>query len=153
MKKNILILFWVFILAVVILSTPTKCSNKINGNNDENDNIENFYTHYGYYKKYCPSCGWRSRYSCAKCTNCGYCINKSGYGECVPGDSSGPYFRRDCVYWEYGDPYYYYPYSHIYPVVKTSSAYPYYRWRHRRPWRNSKHYNKKYGRRDNRNKK
>lgn len=55
-----------------------------------------------YYKRYCPSCGWRSRGSCSKCTNCGYCINKYGIGSCVPGDSQGPYYRRDCKYWEYG---------------------------------------------------
>jgi len=111
------------------MSTPTKCPGLLGAEK------EGFYTYYGYYKRYCPSCGWRSRYSCAKCTNCGYCITPSGYGECVPGDSSGPYFRSDCTYWEYGDPYYYYPYSHIFPVVKVKSMYPNYRWRLRRPWR------------------
>ena len=125
MDSKMLILFWVLLLAIILLSTPT----------GSRKNIEGFYTDYGYYKRYCPSCGWRSRNSCSKCTNCGYCITASGYGECVPGDSSGPYFRSDCMYWEYGDPYYCYPYSHIYPVVKAKSVYPYYRWNLRRPWR------------------
>lgn len=125
--KNTVILFWVIILAILLLSTPTKCPNK--------DLKEGFYTNYGYYKRYCPSCGWRSRYSCSKCTNCGYAINASGVGQCVPGDSQGPYFMQDALYWEYSSPYTNYPYSHIYPVVKTRSSYPYYRYRMRRPWR------------------
>ena len=128
MNTTTLILIWLFILAVIMLSTPTQCHSL-------DKSKEGFYTNYGYYKKYCPSCGWRSRYSCSKCTNCGYCITASGYGECVPGDSSGPYFREDCQYWEYGDPYYYYPYSNIFPIVKTKSIYPYYRYRLRQPWR------------------
>lgn len=128
MLTQTLILLWILILCVIFLSTPTKCT-------ELDKTVEGFYTDYGYYKKYCPSCGWRSRYACSKCTNCGYCITASGYGECVPGDSSGPYFRNDCMYWEYGDPYYYYPYSHIYPVVSVRSKYPAYRWRHTRPWR------------------
>ena len=131
MLTQSLFLLWVLILCVIFLSTPTQC-------NSLSDNTEGFYTYYGYYKKYCPSCGWRSRYACSKCTNCGYCVTASGYGECVPGDSSGPYFRSDCMYWEFGDPYYYYPYSHIFPVVSIRSQYPTYRWRHTRPWVNKK---------------
>ena len=46
----------------------------------------------------------------------------------MPGDSSGPYFREDSMYWEYGSPYDFYPYSHVFPVVKTADSYPYYRW-------------------------
>jgi len=125
MNKNIILILWICALAVILLTTPLKC----NGVDMEK---EGFYTYYGYYKKYCPSCGWRSRHSCSKCTNCGWCVNRSGYGECVPGDSSGPYFREDCVYWEYGSPYYN---SNIFPVITAKSIYPYYRWRLRRPWR------------------
>ena len=120
--KKVLLL-WVFIIAIILISTSSNCKSL-----SEDKKKEGFYTYYGYYKKYCPSCGWRSRYSCSKCTNCGYCITPSGYGECVPGDSSGPYFRSDCAYWEYSDPYYNYPYSHIYPIVQAKSIYPYYRW-------------------------
>lgn len=82
----------------------------------------------GYYKKYCPSCSWRSRDSCSSCTNCGYCVTANGYGECVAGDSSGPYFREDCAYWEYGDPYYNYPDGQAYPVMKVDDVYPFQRW-------------------------
>ena len=127
MQRYVLILVWMLILVVILLSTPTKCVTK-----------EGFFTHYGYYKNYCPSCGWRSRYSCSKCTNCGYCVTASGKGECVPGDSSGPYFRSDCAYWEYNDPYLYYPNSHLYPVVQTRGIYPTVRHRRNSPWKWSK---------------
>jgi len=132
MLTQALILFWVLILCIIFLSTPAAlCTNK--NNKAIGSEVEGFYTDSGYYKKYCPSCGWRSRYACSKCTNCGYCVTASGYGECVPGDSSGPYFRNDCMYWEYGDPYEYYPYSHIYPIVSIRSNYPTVRWRHTKP--------------------
>jgi len=131
LSKNNLLFLWGTVFLIILLSTPVSCDST-------NKNVEGFYTNYGYYKKYCPSVGWRSRHSCSKCTNGGWCITPSGYGECVPGDSSGPYFRDDCMYYEYGDPYYYYPHSNIYPVVKTKSIYPYYRYDMRRPyrWRN-----------------
>ena len=89
---------------------------------------EHFETYYGYYKQHCPTCGWRSRNTCSKCTNCGYCISESGYGECVPGDEKGPYFRSDCKYWEFGDPYYYYPYSNIFPSITINSTYPFHKY-------------------------
>jgi hypothetical protein len=98
-------------------------------------NVEGFYTYPGYYKKYCGSCGTKSRRSCGSCTNCGTCVTPNGLSECVPGDSSGPYFRSDCMYWEYGDPYQHYPYSHSYPSIKTYENYPFYRWNLRGPQR------------------
>lgn len=128
MERYALILFWVLVLSVILLSTPTKCNL---GGND----VEGFYTYHGYYKRYCPSCGNKSRYSCSNCTNCGYCINASGQGECVPADERGPFFRSDCTYFEYNSPQIYYPYSHLYPVVKRRSIYPYYRYKVNRPWR------------------
>lgn len=130
-NNNTVILFWVLVFAVLLLSTPTKCPSL-------DPKKEGFYSYSGYYKKYCPSCGWRSRYSCDKCTNCGYCITASGYGECVPGDSSGPYFRSDCKFWSYNDEYFSYPFSHVFPIVKIRSQYPYYRWRRNHPWRQDK---------------
>lgn len=141
MEQNILILVWIFVIAVILLSIPTKCSL-------DNKMTEGFYTNYGYYKRYCGSCGYKNRASCAKCTNCVGCITPNGNFECVPGDSSGPYFRRDCQYVEYGDPYYYYPYSHVYPVTKVNSVYPYYRWSLRNPrrWRNRRWRNRRWNR-------
>ncbi len=128
--QNATVMVIVAIIALVLIAASCK------GSSTSAEGTEGFYNYYGYYKKYCPSCGWRSRYSCAKCTNCGLKINASGQSECVPGDSSGPYFDNgDTVYWEYGDPYYYYPYSHVFPVVKTKSVYPYYKWNMRRPYR------------------
>lgn len=105
------------------------------------NNKEGFYTNFGYYKKYCPTCGWRSRNTCSKCTNCGYCINEKGVGQCVPGNSEGPFFSSNCVYWDYGDPYNYYPNSHLYPVIKSKDIYPYKRYHMRKPW-NWKKWNK-----------
>ena len=56
------------------------------------------------YPKYCSACGELNRRQCNNCTNCGYCITPNGNGECVPGDSNGPYFREDCVAYEYNAP-------------------------------------------------
>ena len=123
-SDNMIILMWVVVMVVILLSINSKCEK----NGEKTGSVEGFYTYPGYYKKYCGSCGWRSRYNCGKCTNCGYAINASGYGNCVPGDSSGPYFQDDALYWEYGDSNDYYPYSHVYPSVKTYDSYPYYRW-------------------------
>ena len=100
-----------------------------------NKNTEPFYGYNSYYKNYCPSCGWRSRKSCSKCLNCGFCITAQGTGECVPGDSKGPYFRSDCAAWEYDSAYTYYPYANLYPVVKVKSANPYYQNQVNKPYR------------------
>ena len=82
----------------------------------------------GYYKKYCSSCKWKSKSSCDSCTNCGYCVTADGYGECVAGDSSGPYFREDCAYYSYGDHWYNYPYGQAYPSMQVDGIYPFDRW-------------------------
>lgn len=114
---------------------------------------EHFNTYLGYRKRYCQKCGWKNRWGCSKCNNCGYCVNRNGVGECVPGDAQGPYFRSDCLYWDYGDPYFsqnvgsVFDYRNIYPNIRyypTSffgdyyrhSEYPY-SWRRRRMrWNN-----------------
>ena len=54
--------------------------------------------------RYCPECGKLSNFQCSRCSNCGFCVTDSGFSECVPGDSSGPYFRQDCAIWNYGQP-------------------------------------------------
>lgn len=130
MERYALILFWILVLAVILLSTPTKCT--LGGGED---GVEGFYTYYGYYKNYCPSCGHLSRYGCSKCNNCGICVTPSGQSQCVSGDSRGPFFRSDCQAYFFNDPYIYYPYSHLYPVVKRRSIYPYYRYKVNRPWK------------------
>ena len=73
----------------------------------------------GYYKKYCPSCGTKDKHSCGTCVNCGFCITVDGYGECVPGNNQGPFFRSDCAVWEYGNPYYY---GQVYPATITHTS-------------------------------
>lgn len=127
MDRYVVILIWILIVAVILLSTPTKCM--IDGK------TEGFYNYSSYFKSPCSSCGWRTRYSCGKCTNCGFCRTASGIGSCEPGDSSGPFFRDDCMFWEYNDPYTYYPFSDLYPVIKTKSQYPTYRHKVRKPWK------------------
>lgn len=52
--------------------------------------------------------------SYCNCTRCGYCVSDKGNGECVPGDIRGPYFRDDCIYWEYN------------PFYKRRYVFPYY---------------------------
>jgi hypothetical protein len=47
----------------------------------------------------CPNCGHRDPMRCSECVDCGWCVTPNGYGECVPGNEDGPYFRRDCVQW------------------------------------------------------
>ncbi len=107
-------MFWVILVFLIIAAIATTFNTQ-----------ENFYTYNSYYKKYCPSCGWRSRTACSKCINCGFCVNNKGQGECVPGDSQGPYFREDCAYWEYGSPYRYYPYANLYPVTNVKRFNPF----------------------------
>ena len=130
MERYVVVLFWILVLAVILLSTPTKCLGR-SGDGKK----EGFYTYNGYYKNYCSSCGHKTRFSCAKCVNCGYAINESGVGFCTPGDASGPYFTQDATYWEYGSPYMYYPQSHLFPVIKTRSAFPYNKHQINKPWK------------------
>lgn len=86
----------------------------------------------GYFPfRYCRSCGYRSRRQCNKCTNCGFCVPYRGKGNCVPGDNRGPYFRSDCVDWEYGDEYIYRDHPRRYRRRRPRSSY--FRGR-RKPW-------------------
>ena len=56
--------------------------------------------------KHCRYCGYNNYNSCNNCVNCGFCITSKGYGECVNGDQNGPFFRKDCLYWNYRQPAY-----------------------------------------------
>lgn len=49
----------------------------------------------------CPNCGKRRKLDCMQCTDCGWCWTPEGNGECVPGGPKGPYFRSDCMGWQY----------------------------------------------------
>ena len=121
--NNVSFLLWFVIIVVMLIFTPSECRTLA-----EDQKKEGFYTYPGYYKKYCSDCHHRSLYACGKCTNCGNCQDVNGYSECVPGDSSGPYFREDCVRWNYGSNQYYAPYSHAFPMIQTKSIFPYNRW-------------------------
>jgi hypothetical protein len=123
MDSYVIILIWVMIVAVILLSTPMKC---VMGDGVK----EGFFTYNSYFKNYCSSCGFRTAYSCSKCSNCGLSTNAAGVSQCVPGDSSGPFFNTDTMFYTYNSPYFYYPYSDLYPVIKTRSLVPYDRYRH-----------------------
>ena len=103
------ILIFILIVIVILLSIPTifKCSlcNKKEG----------FLITQELYKRYCPSCGEKNQSGCAKCMNCGWCVNASGHGKCVPGDNYGPYFVNDCLYWNFGKSFN--PYSILSPSI------------------------------------
>lgn len=106
------VLFLILLLGIVLLSFPLKCNiKKSNGTTKED-----FYVFGSYPQQYCGSCGYLGRVSCNNCANCGYCVT-DGVGECVPGDSQGPYFRSDCDYYEYKNPYLY-PYIGEFPWHK-----------------------------------
>ena len=64
------------------------------------ENIEGFDT-----GKLCSSCTDNTYNRCLRCFNCGYCIDKYGYGMCMAGDINGPYNYERCRKWYYGDPY------------------------------------------------
>lgn len=49
----------------------------------------------------CPNCGKRNKMQCFQCSDCGWCVTSGGWGECVPGNENGPYFRSDCAAWQY----------------------------------------------------
>ena len=103
--------------------------------------IENF--------SYCENCGYKSRFKCNNCVNCGYCISVHGLGECVPGDQRGPYFREDCAVWEYQIPTLYYPSYYTNPYLKYYN-FPRYTWKSRRYRQRNRQRNR---RRNKRNKK
>jgi len=80
---------------------------------DPGSDTENFVVYANTKHKYCAECGTLGRKRCGECVDCGYCYTPNGTGECVPGDEDGPYFRADCVDYEYTTPSYingiYYP--------------------------------------------
>ena len=111
---NYFLYVWISLIVLILLLTSSKREVK-----------ENFlYNNH----RYCGNCGYNGRVNCANCVDCGYCINRYGYGECLPGDRRGPYFRDDCIYWEYDAPlsyYYVYPHTHLFPIVSIGDYYPF----------------------------
>jgi hypothetical protein len=49
----------------------------------------------------CKKCSYLRKEECDSCLNCGWCIDGSGNGKCVPGDSKGPHFNNDCQIWRH----------------------------------------------------
>ena len=84
----------------------------------------------------CPNCGQRDQWQCYECSTCGWCITPEGFGECVPGDQYGPYFRKDCLYWDYGPNYLWYRPAPRWYWWRPWSWWPWRpRWSRRHPYR------------------
>lgn len=49
----------------------------------------------------CNTVGKKGVSECLSCTNCGWCTDPNGYGSCVMGDYTGPYFA-DCSQFMFG---------------------------------------------------
>jgi len=146
MNKKVYALLWVIIIVIILLSTPTSCPSLGLGSglswDHTNKKTEGFYTYGESYKRYCSSCGdLPNRAAVGSCTNCGICLTPTGNEEAVPGDQYGPYFRDDCLHWDYGNRYEYYPYSSVFPIAYPHPIYsrypefPSYRSSIRQPWR------------------
>lgn len=74
----------------------------LNGNKTQ-DKKEHFHEKYG---GYCKCCKGKSINQCHECFNCGFCIDKLGRGQCVPGDAHGPYNKNiKCAMWYHSDPF------------------------------------------------
>lgn len=133
MVPILIVVVWIFILALCVLTATTQCPNEKKMTGD--DKKEGFSVHDMYYKRYCGGCGRRSRLGCSKCTNCGFCVTSDGRGSCVSGDAHGPYFREDCAIWEYGEPYQMAQHR-IRPFhpIRRHNIYPYFNWSLRRPY-------------------
>lgn len=123
-RRAYLMVIAVMIILCIIVLFPLGCQIK-QDNKVDPEMREGFYSYNNYFKEYCPSCRYRDRYSCGKCTNCGLCGFNNGTSECVPGNSDGPYYREDCDFWTYGDPYLYYPNTNLFPIVRTKSMVPF----------------------------
>jgi uncharacterized membrane protein YgcG len=80
---------------------------------ETNKTKENYVVYSERDKWRCKECSGLSRIHCGNCANCGYCYNYKGRGECVPGDENGPFFRDDCVDYEYVSPVYH---AGLYPT-------------------------------------
>ena len=127
-SKSKYVLIFILVVIVILSSIPTifKCNNRKEG----------FLITQELYKRYCPSCGHKSQSGCSKCMNCGWCVNASGHGECVPGDSYGPYFKN-CMYWNFGKSFN--PYSILSPSINDLNKR---RLSRRHKWRNWWQYRK-----------
>jgi hypothetical protein len=93
-----------------------------------NKKLENF----DYYTD-CTSCKNKGYHQCRNCVNCGVCTTAMGDMYCVNGDLNGPYNRKDCLKWDYGNiyPQYQPEYYHNNPehlgISNDARFYPYFK--------------------------
>ncbi len=122
--KTILIL--ILIICFILSSMPLGCKKR-----------EGFYVmSQSPYPKYCGGgCGYKNRWKCMNCLNCGLCLTPNGYEECVPGNSTAPYFRSDCISYTYGRSYNpYYNLQNIYTPTVQPEYKPWWRWAFPKFW-------------------
>ena len=64
------------------------------------------------YETQCLSCDNKSYHQCLNCQDCGVCVTEFGDMYCAKGDKDGPFEKKDCYKWFYGNiyPQYYYRY-------------------------------------------
>lgn len=102
---------WLLLIIILLLWSslaPTKCY------------LENFAVYPYNYKEMCPACHLKDPEKCMSCLNCGLCVKADGTKKCVSGDSSGPYFNNNCLYYSYGRE----RRREISPSVQVRSIYP-----------------------------
>lgn len=105
--------FVVFVTAVIlIVACIIVSSNDDFSDLDEETHKENYVVYSERDKWRCKECSGLNRINCGNCANCGFCYDYKGKGTCVPGDQNGPFFRSDCVDYEYISPIYY---TDVYP--------------------------------------
>lgn len=100
---NIIVLILVVAVLVRIIMCYNFVTNKTDYLNDDDEQLSIIPTRIT--PQYCPNCGDLNLATCSTCANCGICVT-GGVGKCVPGNSSGPYFEKDCEYWNH-QPYVY----------------------------------------------
>jgi hypothetical protein len=70
-----------------------------------NQNKENYYQEKVIQRfrpyTFCKDCTHLDKTKCGLCINCGWCIDKSGKGKCVPGNAAGSHFHNDCAIWRH----------------------------------------------------
>lgn len=111
--------FLIIILIMIVIILNIK-------NRENSENREKFD-----YGNKCLSCNNKSYHNCLNCESCGVCSTEFGDMYCTQGDINGPFERKDCYKWIYGNiyPQYYYKYydesqlefkndARFYPYIK-----------------------------------
>ncbi len=88
---------YLIIIVIILLYQICQTSNKENWIPYPEKVISEFKP----YLTNCKECTHLKKEECGLCLNCGWCIDGSGEGKCVPGDYAGPHFQNDCQIWRH----------------------------------------------------